>query len=77
MPRHHREVLVLCELEERSAADVGLLLGVPTGTVKSRLRLAKEAFRAVAVRRGVQDLAVGASDSGSYEREMEVADGRP
>ena len=73
----HREVLVLCELEERSAADVGLLLGAPTGTVKSRLRLAKEAFRAVAVRRGVQDLAVGTTDSGSFEREMEVADGRP
>jgi RNA polymerase sigma-70 factor (ECF subfamily) len=41
-----REVLVLCELEERSGPEVASLLGVPLGTVKSRLRLAKESFRA-------------------------------
>jgi RNA polymerase sigma factor (sigma-70 family) len=49
----HREVLVLCDVEERSRAEVAALLGVPTGTVKSRLRLAREAFRARAARRGV------------------------
>ena len=42
-----REVLVLCELEERSATEVAELLGVPVGTVKSRLRLARAAFRKV------------------------------
>lgn len=41
-----REVLVLCELEERSAAEVAGLLGIPVGTVKSRLRAARQAFRA-------------------------------
>lgn len=41
----HREVLVLCELEERSSSEVSELTGVPIGTVKSRLRLAKNAFR--------------------------------
>ncbi len=49
----HREVLVLCDVEERSRAEVAALLGVPEGTVKSRLRLAREAFRAAAERRGV------------------------
>ena len=42
-----REVLVLCELEERSAAEVAVLLEIPIGTVKSRLRLARAAFRRV------------------------------
>jgi RNA polymerase sigma-70 factor, ECF subfamily len=40
-----REVLVLCELEERSGPEAAELLGVPLGTVKSRLRLAREGFR--------------------------------
>lgn len=44
----HREVLVLCDVEERSAAEVGRLLGVPEGTVRSRLRLARARFRALA-----------------------------
>ena len=41
----HREVLVLCELEERSASEAAELLNVPVGTVKSRLRAARVAFR--------------------------------
>lgn len=49
----HREVLVLCDIEERSRAEVAALLDVPEGTVKSRLRLAREAFRVQAARRGV------------------------
>lgn len=49
----HREVLVLCDVEERSRAEVATLLGVPEGTVKSRLRLARAAFRAESERRGV------------------------
>ena len=42
----HREVLVLCDVEERSRAEVAEILGIPEGTVKSRLRLARLAFRA-------------------------------
>jgi len=40
-----REVLVLVDLEERSASEAAELLAIPTGTVKSRLRAAREAFR--------------------------------
>lgn len=40
-----REVIVLCLVEERSEAEVAALLGVPLGTVKSRMRLARAAFR--------------------------------
>ncbi len=50
---NHREVLVLCDVEERSRAEVAELLGIPAGTVKSRLRLAREAFRVEAERRGL------------------------
>jgi RNA polymerase sigma-70 factor (ECF subfamily) len=49
----HRVVLVLCELEDRSRAEVAALLAVPEGTVKSRLRLARVAFRAAAERVGL------------------------
>jgi RNA polymerase sigma-70 factor (ECF subfamily) len=53
LPASQREVLVLCGVEERSRAEVAELLGIPEGTVKSRWRLAGEAFRAAAERRGV------------------------
>ena len=41
----HREILVLHDLEGRSAREVGELLGVPVGTVKSRVRRAREQFK--------------------------------
>jgi RNA polymerase sigma-70 factor (ECF subfamily) len=45
LPSHHREVLVLCDLEERADSEVAALLGVPKGTIKSRLRRARIALR--------------------------------
>jgi len=42
----HREVIVLCELEERSGSEAAALLAIPLGTVKSRLRAARTALRA-------------------------------
>lgn len=45
LPAHHREVLVLCDLEERPDSEVAELLGVPKGTVKSRLRRARIGLR--------------------------------
>lgn len=48
LPEKQREVLVLCDLEERTAPEVAELLGIPLGTVASRLRLAREKFERVA-----------------------------
>ncbi len=48
LPAEQREVVVLCALEERSSPEVAALLGLPTGTVKSRLRLAMARLRSLA-----------------------------
>lgn len=53
-----RAVFVLFELEELTAAVIATMLGIPQGTVMSRLRLAREAFRREIARfhaRGVFD----------------------
>jgi RNA polymerase sigma-70 factor (ECF subfamily) len=41
----HRAVLVLREVEGLDERSAGLLLDIPTGTVKSRLSRAKDSFR--------------------------------
>jgi RNA polymerase sigma-70 factor (ECF subfamily) len=51
LPADQREVLVLSDVEERSDSEVAALLDLPTGTVKSRLRLARGRFRRLADRR--------------------------
>jgi len=40
----HREVLALACVHELSSPEIGAVLGVPVGTVKSRLRLARVAL---------------------------------
>jgi RNA polymerase sigma-70 factor, ECF subfamily len=45
LPEPQRIVFVLFELEEMSGEDIATLLDVPVGTVRSRLRLARESFR--------------------------------
>ncbi|MEY4578720.1 MAG: hypothetical protein RL701_3423 [Pseudomonadota bacterium] len=44
LPEAQRVVFVLFELEELSGDEIAALLGVPVGTVRSRLRLARELF---------------------------------
>ncbi len=46
LPTELREVFVLVELEELTMAESAAALGVPAGTVASRLRRAREAFAA-------------------------------
>ncbi len=48
-----REVLVLMDLEGRTAPEVSEILGVPTGTVYSRLHYARKAFKDALQKEGV------------------------
>ena len=52
LPDELRTVLVMCELEELTMGEAADALGLPAGTVASRLRRAREAFgeRAAAMR---------------------------
>jgi len=41
-----RALLVMFELDEMSCKDIGEILGIPTGTVHSRLHAARQEFKA-------------------------------
>lgn len=60
-----RAVLVLMDLEERTGPEVAALLGIPEGTVRSRLRSARAAFRdeAATLGLGLLDLLEDTSDA--------------
>lgn len=45
LPEEQREVFVLHELEQMSGSEIAELMGTSLGTVRSRLRRAREAFR--------------------------------
>ena len=55
MPLDLRTAFVLFELEELSIAEISAIAGIPTGTVSSRLRRARELFRAAAKRARARD----------------------
>ncbi len=64
MPSAQREVFVLCDIEEHTDLEAAELLEIPIGTVKSRLRLARERFREAARRLDIApDLVEVASQS--------------
>lgn len=44
LPSELQEVLILCEIEEMTMAEVAAMLSIPSGTVASRLRRARAAF---------------------------------
>jgi RNA polymerase sigma-70 factor, ECF subfamily len=45
LPVHHREILLLCEMEEMSYQEISEMLCIPMGTVMSRLSRARKALR--------------------------------
>ena len=45
LPLHFREILLLCDLEEMSYQEISQALGIPMGTVMSRLSRARQALR--------------------------------
>jgi RNA polymerase sigma-70 factor (ECF subfamily) len=45
LPVAHREVILLCDMEEMSYHEIGLALGIPIGTVMSRVSRARRAMR--------------------------------
>lgn len=45
LPIQFREIILLCDLEEMSYQEIGLSLGIPIGTVMSRLSRARRAMR--------------------------------
>ena len=45
LPLAHREVLLLCEVEEMSYQEISAALAIPMGTVMSRLSRARRALR--------------------------------
>jgi RNA polymerase sigma factor (sigma-70 family) len=45
LPVHHRETLLLCEVEEMSYQEIAETLSIPIGTVMSRLARARKAVR--------------------------------
>ncbi|HEY5957077.1 MAG TPA: sigma-70 family RNA polymerase sigma factor [Polyangiaceae bacterium] len=51
LSEEQRTVLVLFELEGMSGEDIAATIGVPEGTVRSRLRLARQAFSRIAANR--------------------------
>jgi RNA polymerase sigma-70 factor (ECF subfamily) len=48
LPDDLRSVFVMCDIEELTMSEVAASLGVPAGTVASRLRRAREAFAGLA-----------------------------
>jgi RNA polymerase sigma-70 factor (ECF subfamily) len=47
LPVNFREIILLCDLEEMSYQEISQTLGIPAGTVMSRLSRARRAMRAL------------------------------
>lgn len=67
-----RSVFVLCCLEGCSSADVSALLGIPVGTVDSRLHAAREKLKNRLIRRGLAGAAITLSTATGVDASDEL-----
>ena len=58
LPEKHRRVVVLCYLQNRTAEEAGRELGIPRGTVLSRLDAARRKLQTALTHRGIAPLAI-------------------
>jgi RNA polymerase sigma-70 factor (ECF subfamily) len=52
IPPHHQEVILLCDVEDMTYKEIAAALGVPIGTVMSRLHRGRDLLRIELVRAG-------------------------
>ena len=68
LPEARRRVVLLVGLEELSYGEAAVILGVPTGTVRSRLARARETLRKICLTEGQIAKAVSAKGGARHER---------
>jgi RNA polymerase sigma-70 factor (ECF subfamily) len=54
LPLEQRAAVVLCDVEERTSAEVGVIVGVPEATVRTRLFHARRKLRELLEREGMR-----------------------
>ena len=52
LPAHHQQVILLCDVDELTYKEAAAALGVPVGTIMSRLHRGRELLRVQLMRRG-------------------------
>ena len=59
IPPHHQEVILLCDVEDMTYKEIAATLGVPIGTVMSRLHRGRDLLRTELARVGAAPAASG------------------
>jgi RNA polymerase sigma-70 factor (ECF subfamily) len=54
LPLEQRVAIVLCEVEERSSAEAALIVGVPEGTIRTRVFHGKRKLREALTQAGLR-----------------------
>lgn len=65
LPRREQDVFVLCAWSELSYEDAALALGIPVGTVRSRLSRARARLRELAPGFGHEEVGARAAEEAS------------